>query len=269
MSGSKGSGKSLLARLVSAECRAVGTPTIVVADMHKGDGFNALLKSIEQPHVLLIDEFDKVYAKAEDQNSLLSILDGINSAQRLTLVTLNDVDKVSDFFKNRPGRFFYRFDYIGLDESFIREYCLDKLVVKGMTDEVVRYSKVFNDFNFDILKALVEEMNRYGETVEQAAQFLNARPEADTSTFEAIDFTLKKASYEADSVYVYNPCNPIVGPVRIDVADETGDREQGIVLRPRDIVSMGGGRFTYDNPKITVTLVKVGRQKPISYRDLL
>jgi hypothetical protein len=35
---------------------------------------------------------------------------------------------------------------------------------------------VFSAFNFDLLKGMVEEMNRYNETPAQVLKFLNARP---------------------------------------------------------------------------------------------
>ena len=46
-------------------------------------------------------------------------------------------------------------------------------------DSVVTVGSLFSQFNFDMLKALVEEMNRYGETAQEAMQMLNAKPEFD------------------------------------------------------------------------------------------
>jgi hypothetical protein len=36
---------------------------------------------------------------------------------------------------------------------------------------------MFDQFNFDMLKALIEEMNRYNETASEAMRMLNAKPE--------------------------------------------------------------------------------------------
>ena len=46
-----------------------------------------------------------------------------------------------------------------------------------MTQQIITISGVFEAFNFDMLKAMVEEMNRYGETPEQVLEYLNVRPE--------------------------------------------------------------------------------------------
>jgi hypothetical protein len=46
-----------------------------------------------------------------------------------------------------------------------------------MTQQIITISGFFEAFNFDMLKAMVEEMNRYGETPEQVLEYLNVRPE--------------------------------------------------------------------------------------------
>jgi hypothetical protein len=74
-------------------------------------------------------------------------------------------------------------DYHCLNQDFIREYCEDNLkAAKDHVSMVCAISQVFSSFNFDMLKALVEEMNRYGETPAEALKFLNARPDFDVST---------------------------------------------------------------------------------------
>ena len=74
-------------------------------------------------------------------------------------------------------------DFKGLDETFIREYCYDNLVKAELKtiDTIVNISSVFSAFNFDMLKALVEEMNRYGETPQEAMRILNVKAEFDTA----------------------------------------------------------------------------------------
>src|SRR4029078_12619167 len=61
MVGEKGSGKSLLAKLVSANSQEKGLPTLIIPRPWCGDMFNRFLQSIEQPTVILFDEFEKVY----------------------------------------------------------------------------------------------------------------------------------------------------------------------------------------------------------------
>jgi hypothetical protein len=42
---------------------------------------------------------------------------------------------------------------------------------------VCRVAAMFDQFNFDMLKALVEEMNRYNESPSESMKMLNAKPE--------------------------------------------------------------------------------------------
>jgi len=89
---------------------------------------------------------------------------------------LNDKYRVNSHMRNRPGRIFYMLDFKGLDAAFIEEYCNDRLNNKAHIPQIVRLTMMFDSFNFDMLKALIEEMNRYNESPNQAMEMLNARP---------------------------------------------------------------------------------------------
>ena len=76
LNGEKGSGKTLLAKTLSIKCAEQDIPTIVINAPWHGDRFNQLMQTIEQPCVVLFDEFEKVYDK-EEQESILTLLDGV------------------------------------------------------------------------------------------------------------------------------------------------------------------------------------------------
>lgn len=175
LSGEKGSGKTMLARILSQTAREQGVITLLINSPLAGESFNNLIASITQPALLIFDEFEKVYDR-DTQPALLTLFDGVYQSKKLFVVTANDTYKVSDFFKNRPGRFFYNFNYTGLDERFVREYATDNLLDKTQVEPLVTFSKAFQALNFDILKATVEEMNRYGESVSDVMKYLNASP---------------------------------------------------------------------------------------------
>lgn len=188
--GDKGSGKTMLSKRISMKCAAEkGMPTIVVAQPFRGPNFNTFLQSIEQPIVVLFDEFEKVYDKIEHQPMLLSMLDGVYTSKKLFVFTANESHLVSPYMINRPGRIFYKIDYGGLDEKFIREFCEDNLEDKNKIDSVVKASIVIGNLNFDSLTALVAEMNRYGETAGQALKYLNVRPDSGYDFYEVVSST--------------------------------------------------------------------------------
>jgi hypothetical protein len=178
LNGEKGSGKTLLAKNISAELAKQGVPTIVINRDWTGDGFFKLLQDIDQPCVVLFDEFEKVYDR-EQQEQILTLLDGVFGSKKLYILTVNDKWRVDSHMRNRPGRIFYLLDFKGLDQAFIREYCEDNLNNKQYIDQICSLTSLFGEFNFDMLKALVEEMNRYNETPSEALEMLNAKPEYD------------------------------------------------------------------------------------------
>jgi hypothetical protein len=176
LTGEKGSGKTLLAKMLSLDAQANGVPTIVINAPWCGEEFNGFMQMIEQPTVILFDEFEKVYDR-EQQEAMLTLLDGVYPSKKLFVITCNDKWRVNEHMRNRPGRIFYMMDYKGLEQDFIIEYCEDNLKAKEHIQTICRIASMFDQFNFDMLKAMVEEMNRYGETPQQVMKMLNAKPE--------------------------------------------------------------------------------------------
>ena len=178
LTGEKGSGKSLLAKTISMEAAKQGIPTLIINAPWHGDKFNKFIQDIEQPCVILFDEFEKVY-DSDEQESMLTLLDGVFPSKKLFVLTCNDKWRVDQHMRNRPGRIFYMIDFKGLSMEFIMEYCEDNLENKLHIPKICNIASLFAQFNFDMLKALIEEMNRYDETPEEALAMLNVKPEFD------------------------------------------------------------------------------------------
>ena len=169
LSGFKGSGKTLLAKYIIATS---GLPALIVNSPFCGDRFSAFLEKIKQPTIVLFDEFEKVYL-GENQTDLLTVFDGVFQSKKLFIATCNYTGAINDGFINRPGRFFYSICYTGLAEDHIRDYAMDVLVDKSRVDEIVRFLRFFNVTNFDMLQAIVEEMNRFNCSLKEAMKMLN------------------------------------------------------------------------------------------------
>lgn len=185
LTGEKGSGKSLLAQTISTFARQEEqVPTIVINEPWAGEAFNMFIQAIKQPCVVIFDEFEKVYDE-EHQEAVLTLLDGTYPTNKLYIFTANNKYRLNNHMRNRPGRIFYALDFKGLTPAFIRMYCDKNLEDKTMTESVLRVATMFSDFNFDMLKALIEEMNRYKETPQEAVKILNIKPEFDNpSTYD-------------------------------------------------------------------------------------
>ena len=180
LAGTKGSGKSLLAKCISIRGAELSIPTIIINSPYHGDNFNRFIQEIEQECIILFDEFEKVYDR-DSQEAILTLLDGVFPSKKLFVLTCNDKWRVDQHMRNRPGRIFYMFDFSGLSIEFIEEYCQDNLVNKSHIDTIGKISSLFAEFNFDMLKALVEEMNRYDESPQEALKILNVKAEYEES----------------------------------------------------------------------------------------
>lgn len=184
LSGEKGSGKTLLAKIISQLAAGQGYPTLTINQCLHGEEFNKFIQDIDVPAIIVFDEFEKIY-DSEAQQSLLTLFDGMYVTKKLFIMTCNDKWRIDDHMRNRPGRIFYSLDFSGLDVEFIREYCQDNLKNKNNIESVCRASVLFSQFNFDMLKALVEEMNRYNEPAQESMLMLNIKPQSsDASAYD-------------------------------------------------------------------------------------
>lgn len=187
LDGVKGSGKTLLAKVLSHKAQADGIASIVINQPFCGDEFNAFIQSIDVPAIIIFDEFEKVY-NWESQNKILTLFDGVYPTKKLFVMTTNDSNSVNNYLKNRPGRIYYSFKFDTLAQEFIKEYCEDNLIDKTQVESILKYTQVFSFFNFDMLAAAVEEMNRYGESLQEVLNYLNIVPENKQSETYVIRF---------------------------------------------------------------------------------
>jgi ATPase family associated with various cellular activities (AAA) len=201
LSGNKGSGKTMLAKHISQlAIREQGYITIVISRPLCGEEFNTFLQNIHQPAVVIFDEFEKVYDR-EEQTKLLTIFDGTYSSKKLFILTCNDQFRVDSHMHNRPGRLYYAIEFGGVNSTFIREYCGDNLKNRHHINGVVNVGSFFAEFSFDMLKALVEEMNRYDEAATQAMRILNIKPQSDSGVQYSIKVLRDGNELLADRVY--------------------------------------------------------------------
>lgn len=208
--GDKGSGKTMLARQISLEAYKKGIPTIIISDKIEGEKFNKLIQDVQQECIVTFDEFEKTYRRHQDsgQTPLLTLLDGVFISKKLFLLTANDKHAIDEHFINRPGRIFYCIEYQGLDKAFVMEYAKDNLKDQSQLVKLERLSDIFTSFNFDMLKALIEEMNRYDEGVVEALSLLNINPSQQLHQNYDVQIFVDGAEVNADSKSF--KCDPLV-----------------------------------------------------------
>lgn len=177
--GLKGSGKTLLAKKIAMDS---GLPIIMLNTDFAPSLVESLLETMG-PHVLLIDEFEKIFDEDDSkQDAFLTMLDGTSQVRRLTILTANDERKIRDAFIRRPGRIHYLFNYAGLADEEVQTYLDDKLnpdvpaEYRAVIEE--RAQALAENLNFDILRAMVFEVNLYFGNIpaEKILSGLNVQP---------------------------------------------------------------------------------------------
>ena len=268
LTGEKGSGKTLLAKNISIKMAEVGVPTIVINAPWHGDGFNKLLQDIDQPCIIVFDEFEKVYDR-DQQESILTLLDGVFPSKKLFLLTCNDKYRVDQHMRNRPGRIFYMIDFRGLDSEFIREYCEDNLDNKTHIDRICTIASLFSQFNFDMLKALVEDMNRYNEGPQETMRILNAKPEFDNGANYNVELFVDGKRFEHEvhpEIWDGNPLQKVVDLGWDPDPSDVDSKWQNEKFSHEHLVTVDAkmGRFVFENKNMTVSLTRV-REKTFSF----
>jgi ATPase family associated with various cellular activities (AAA) len=274
LSGEKGSGKTLLAKMLAMKAADLDIPCIVINSPYCGDKFNQLIQAVEQPCMVLFDEFEKVYDR-EQQTEILTLLDGVFPSKKLFVLTCNDKFRIDTHMRNRPGRIYYMLDFAGLEEEFIREYCADNLINKGHIDSICRVSSIFGQFNFDLLKALVEEMNRYNESPQEALEMLNAKPDGDDGCSYELELSVKGVVVPADELN--SPTwhgNPLarnsISIERYIPAESPDDDSKEIVYEfvPSDLKQVVNGKIEFES-RVANLVFKRMKLSTYNYYNLL
>lgn len=176
LGGRKGTGKTMTARLLSEAFKAKDIPTIIISKATPG--LPDFIQSIEQEVFILFDEFEKVFPKGNSdtkdlQSQFLPVFDGLSNTKHFYMITINDYNKLNDYFLGRTGRFYYNitFDVIGKDE--ITEILTDKLD-KSLKLDINRLSFILSiiDVNYDQLMSIIKELN-LGSSIDYIFKYLN------------------------------------------------------------------------------------------------
>lgn len=178
LSGDKGIGKSLFAKMLASDAMKRELPVVVIDTYIPG--IASYLESIDQEVLCMFDEFDKTFGDvqapdgmAPPQTELLGLFDGLSGGKKLFVITCNELRELNEYLVNRPGRFHYhlRFEYPNSQE--IREYMMDKIpeTMYGEIDSVITFAGRVK-LNYDCLRAIAFELST-GTSFAEAIKDLN------------------------------------------------------------------------------------------------
>lgn len=195
LSGKKGIGKTLFARMIAEDGVRHGYPVVTVSQAYQG--LSTFLQSIEQDIIVIFDEFDKTFCTKNDeddedghgpQEELLTLFDGLSTGKKLFVVTCNEYDRLSAYFKNRPGRFQYHITIGNPTVDEVREYLTDKISPEyaDVIERIVGIS-VMKRLNYDCLRAICFDINQ-GYSLEDVLEDINITM-VDSEYYKATYFT--------------------------------------------------------------------------------
>lgn len=200
LSGDKGIGKSLFLRMIAEEAQSREIPVVLVTE--DADGIAEFLDTLDEC-LIVFDEFEKnfpsdrrgQFGQANRQNQFLSLFDGMSSVKRIYCLTINDVQDVSPYIVNRPGRFHYhmRFEYPGPDE--VRQYLSDQ--APDAPEVEIENAALFSrrvHLNYDHLRAIAFELNSPNAQFTEIVEDLNIKP-TEPSDYRVV------AKFEDGTVY--------------------------------------------------------------------
>lgn len=200
LSGPKGVGKTLFARILSQKANEIGLPVLIVDSYIPG--IANFLSGIQQEILVLFDEFEKTFGAKEDrdpQEEFLSLFDGVDNGKKLFIITCNKESDLNEYFLNRPGRFHYHFRMDAPTPEEIRDYLTDKLDPQYYfnIDKIVGFS-CLGKITYDCLRAIAFELNN-GFSLAETMNDLNMT--RSTDMYSIIELELNDGRIFSSSFY--------------------------------------------------------------------
>lgn len=182
LNGIKGTGKTVSAQLIANWAIGQGIPVLMV---HGPIPLVDVLSSIMQPVLVIFDEFEKTHPKSEDQQSLLTALDGMARSiyKRLFVFTTNK-KSVDENFIDRPSRIRYCWEFLRLQDDVVEELVDDLLLpeLKHLRPDIQTYLNTRKILSIDVVKTVLNEVNLFREPPSAFAETMNLT-EQDVSGF--------------------------------------------------------------------------------------
>lgn len=236
LSGDKGMGKSLFARMLGRVAVNKGLPVIIVN--FYAPGIMNYIASIDQEVLIVFDEFDKTFEEKEDFNpqyEVLNVLDGLGTGKKLFVFICNDLNEINDCMLNRPGRIHYHFRFSYPTEAEVTAYLMDKLDKQyyDQIEKVVKFTCMIK-INYDCLRAIAFELNN-GYEFEESINDLNILHLDNSNSYCTVEVTYKNGKVFERSLQ-FNLFDPNEGT--------------SVWTRDKDGRSMGEVRVSFSNANV-------------------
>ena len=181
LTGNKGQGKSLTAKLISSE---MGLPTIIISKpIPQSVGFVKFFNDIKQNHILFVDEFEKLFKQNVNnvekntdsyhgQDVFLSFMDGVLTNEHKVIFLLTTNEPVNEYFINRPSRIKFLLEYNELPEELFNLITDDKLNNLSFKADLEENVSLIN-LNIDLLISIIDDINLFNKPFSEFKDLYN------------------------------------------------------------------------------------------------
>lgn len=260
LTGEKGSGKTMMLKVLSVKAVELGFPVILVNQQLPGAVLNWFMSAITQNTLVNFDEFEKSYGPGDEdendeaQRSILQLLDGTNTgSKKMFCFTVNGRNKVSQYLLGRPSRIRYVLPFDRMDVATVVDYVSSNL--KDCNEEHLRAfihvalvdANSSNGMNFDSMAEFVKEMNQFGGDLNKTLKIMGESGQTSWAYYDVVGFENGEKKYRAlasaehQGAYVQRDEMEITFSIQIEIPE--GERKDGgSPLRFRSI-TLGNEHF--------------------------
>lgn len=258
LSGPKGSGKTLLVRMIADSAVSNSIPVIIVNESIPG--ITDFLSQIDQEVAIVFDEFEKTFDE-DAQESMLSFFDGLDLGKKLFIITCNNIGDLNSYFLNRPGRFHYHFAITQCSPDEVREYLTDNLdsSFTDVINQLVTLSVTAN-FTYDVLRAICFDL-KLGFPLDETLEDLNLSQSGSEQYYTRVELSNGTIAEGYNCLPSSIFSNPSGGSIWISAYDKD-EREIEVLIKKSGI--------TVENNKLIVKGIDIlkSRYELHSFREI-
>lgn len=239
LNGIKGSGKTISAQvLANWAIEQEGIPVLAVQSPIPT--LAEVLGKVEQHVMVVFDEFEKTHEDKDDQQRLLTAIDGMARSEykRLFVFTTNE-KIVNDNFLDRPSRIRYCWEFGRLADAVVEDLLKDLLdpELNHLRPAILDYLGMRRVLSIDVVKTVIGEVNIYRDSPASFSEALNL------SEQEARGFKLELLDSNRNPVRTISSYfSPDVGDRNLIRSALTRSGRQKFI----DVLDAGRGVYVFD-----------------------
>lgn len=170
LNGLKGCGKTITAKILANQSNL----PVIIVNSSNIDHLSYFV-DVKQSLCFLFDEFEKIINHNDTERiaPLLSFVDGSATSTKHLMIFTSNVNRISEFFIDRPGRIRYIKNFGTLTLDVIKEILDDKLEYPEFRNDIIEWVIYFKFLTIDMLTSIINEVNIHAASPNTFKDFFN------------------------------------------------------------------------------------------------